>query len=588
MNYIINIIFLLAFISMISDGNLLLTGIFLLVIFASGYFFKKLRKNFEILGGKAIDNDTHLIWQRFSIGQKWLDIPDYPTQEPTLFTYDEAIIITSNYGKIDNWRLPTIEELKTIVDKNKNEPSINLFVFPKTQADFYWTSSICDTEFHDKKIKIKGICFKKGTEYEKENTEKGYVRLVSKVEKSRYDQEIKKASVYEDAFFFSFKRFTDSVYMLFKFIIVLIVVIGIAGFIFDKKDSNDVANKSNQTPKIEYKKEIEAMENHPPKGELLINGNTTIGQTLSSINNISDEDGLGDFNYQWLRNGKEIDGAKNDTYQLETVDIDKRISLSISYLDGEGTNEIITSVEIICMDKVNHLPKGDISILGLAFSGQTLSTRNTISDEDGLGYFRYQWLRNGEDIGNAINDSYTITESDINQKITFEVSYIDGQGKMEHIRKDIFPLTSIEPSEANDILKGTDSNDVISALAGDDKIIGGLGSDKLNGGSGTDIFQFNDISESGIKSSTRDIIIDFSRNEGDKIDLSSISKKVPLHFIGNTAFSKNNAKGELRFDSTNHILYLSTNSDNKPEFSVEIKDVNNLINDDLILINNSK
>ncbi len=159
---------------------------------------------------------------------------------------------------------------------------------------------------------------------------------------------------------------------------------------------------------------------------------------------------------------------------------------------------------------------------------------------------------------------------------------------MEHIRKDIFPLTSIEPSEANDILKGTDSNDVISALAGDDKIIGGLGSDKLNGGSGTDIFQFNDISESGIKSSTRDIIIDFSRNEGDKIDLSSISKKVPLHFIGNTAFSKNNAKGELRFDSTNHILYLSTNSDNKPEFSVEIKDVNNLINDDLILINNSK
>ena len=68
------------------------------------------------------------------------------------------------------------------------------------------------------------------------------------------------------------------------------------------------------------------------------------GRTLSvDTSTIKDPDGLGSFSYQWIRDGTSISGATNSSYTLTQADVGKRISLRVSWSDGQGTNESLTS-----------------------------------------------------------------------------------------------------------------------------------------------------------------------------------------------------------------------------------------------------
>nr|BBJ03774.1 hypothetical protein YBY_16220 [Marinobacter nauticus] len=40
-----------------------------------------------------------------------------------------------------NWRLPTIEELRELIDYTKLRPAIDTEAFPDTESDWYWTST---------------------------------------------------------------------------------------------------------------------------------------------------------------------------------------------------------------------------------------------------------------------------------------------------------------------------------------------------------------------------------------------------------------------------------------------------------------
>ncbi len=150
------------------------------------------------------------------------------------------------------------------------------------------------------------------------------------------------------------------------------------------------------------------------------------------------------------------------------------------------------------------------------------------------------------------------------------------------------PVISTTPTNGDDLLTGTKGNDTISGLLGNDTLVGGLGADQLQGHKGADVFKFNDINESGITSKTRDTITDFT-SKIDKISLAPIDANEKLTgnqaftFIGNSAFSKTDATGQLRFDTTNHILYGSTDADTTPEFSIQLNGVKSLVAADFVL-----
>ena len=100
------------------------------------------------------------------------------------------------------------------------------------------------------------------------------------------------------------------------------------------------------------------------------------------------------------------------------------------------------------------------------------------------------------DHGNAIDLSKSI----------YQASYIDGQGGDD----------VLIGGAGKDHLMGGAGNDTLIGGAGNDTLIGGAGSDTLTGGTGADTFEYLFMTDQG------DTITDFSKSDGDKLDLSGL------------------------------------------------------------------
>jgi len=108
---------------------------------------------------------------------------------------------------------------------------------------------------------------------------------------------------------------------------------------------------------------------------------------------------------------------------------------------------------------------------------------------------------------------------------------------------------SLYGGAGNDRLYG--DNDINSPWGGNDLRDGGSGVDLMWGGLGADVFDYNHVSDS--PASARDWIMDFSKAQGDKVDLSGIDAKSTnffindaFTFIGSNGFS--GVAGQLQFE----------------------------------------
>ena len=79
-------------------------------------------------------------------------------------------------------------------------------------------------------------------------------------------------------------------------------------------------------------------------GQPRITGTARVGQTLTAVTaDIQDADGLGDFAYQWKADGTNIAEAMDSSYTLTNNEVGKRITVTVSFTDGIGTEETVTS-----------------------------------------------------------------------------------------------------------------------------------------------------------------------------------------------------------------------------------------------------
>lgn len=175
--------------------------------------------------------------------------------------------------------------------------------------------------------------------------------------------------------------------------------------------------------------------NDAPTGGLTIDGYAEQGRMLTVQNTIADPDGLpASFTYQWLRDGEVIEDATGSSYVLTEEDVDSRISVTTTYVDGGGYTETVTSALSDEVANINDAPTGRLTISGTAQQGQALTLGNTLRDPDGNpASFSYQWLRNGEDIAGATGTSYVLTQADVGSNISVRTVYVDGHGTTETI-----------------------------------------------------------------------------------------------------------------------------------------------------------
>lgn len=127
--------------------------------------------------------------------------------------------------------------------------------------------------------------------------------------------------------------------------------------------------------------------------------------------------------------------------------------------------------------------------------------------------------------------------------------------------------------DRNDKLYGGADDDDLSGGAGNDILNGGGGRDDLTGDTGADTFRFHLASESTVFDF--DTIRDFSRAEGDKIDLSFIDANTVLS--GNDAFTLGTAftgaAGQLVITPTEsgQMVQGDVNGDRLADFAFEVR-----------------
>ena len=77
----------------------------------------------------VLDNNTGLMWQQTipTGSYKWADADSYCN--------------SLSYAGYSDWRLPTPQELLTIVDNSRYNPAIDTTYFPNTPSSYFWSSS---------------------------------------------------------------------------------------------------------------------------------------------------------------------------------------------------------------------------------------------------------------------------------------------------------------------------------------------------------------------------------------------------------------------------------------------------------------
>ncbi len=78
--------------------------------------------------GTIFNQTTGLIWQKTEGGKR---------------TWEGAIVYCENLilGGFEDWRLPDINELRSLVDRSKYNPAIDKIYFPDITPSVYWSSS---------------------------------------------------------------------------------------------------------------------------------------------------------------------------------------------------------------------------------------------------------------------------------------------------------------------------------------------------------------------------------------------------------------------------------------------------------------
>jgi hypothetical protein len=87
------------------------------------------------------DTEHNLEWLRCSAGQVWNGYTCIGNPRMLSLSEAEQAVALARRELGEGWRLPTVDELRTLVCKKCEPPKIDIRLFPNTAAAPYWTAS---------------------------------------------------------------------------------------------------------------------------------------------------------------------------------------------------------------------------------------------------------------------------------------------------------------------------------------------------------------------------------------------------------------------------------------------------------------
>lgn len=100
----------------------------------------------QFADGTVIDNSTGLMWMSCALGQSWTTTDNTCTGSPIKMQWNQMSEVakfnqSGGFAGKQDWRLPNINELRSIVEDCRSDPAINTVLFPNTASAKFWTSS---------------------------------------------------------------------------------------------------------------------------------------------------------------------------------------------------------------------------------------------------------------------------------------------------------------------------------------------------------------------------------------------------------------------------------------------------------------
>lgn len=182
--------------------------------------------------------------------------------------------------------------------------------------------------------------------------------------------------------------------------------------------------------------------NDLPQGLPIISGSSVEDNTIKiDVSGISDEDGVGQFTYQWERSS---DAARWTPYQtnssnpallrLNQPEVGFAYRAIVSYVDGFGTTETLVTPATNMVQNIDDPVEGEVLVVGQAKKGQRLQIdTSNLSDDDGIANVRSTWEmsdngRSWVSIPDVYGNSMTLAQAHVGSLIRIRAVVVDNFG----------------------------------------------------------------------------------------------------------------------------------------------------------------
>ena len=163
---------------------------------------------------------------------------------------------------------------------------------------------------------------------------------------------------------------------------------------------------------------------------------------IIDLSSVTDSDGMGSVSVQWQisadnKKWTNISGATNQSFTPREIHVGNRLRVVISYVDGQGNLEPLTSPPSTPVRNVNDKPTGSARLIGSSVEDSALVVdTSSIADEDGIGGFDISWQRSSsksswEAYPTGQNEVLRLTQSQVGYSYRAVVSYVDSHGTRE-------------------------------------------------------------------------------------------------------------------------------------------------------------